>query len=193
MKAVQHPAPDATRQHPSGSGRVRRAWVTRLCMLVAVPVVLQLAGCGFALRKEQTYAFDTVGLNPASSALAQELAVYLKSRVRPVVAGADKPQATIDILTEDQNQTVVGTTSTGLVREYLLQLDVRFQLRNDKGQVVLGPLKLWQQRYMSYSETTAGAKGEEANLLFKEMRQDIAQQILYRLAAVHTLNVVDPD
>jgi len=44
-----------------------------------------------------------------------------------------------------------------------------------------------QQRDLTYNETNALAKEGEAELLFRDMQNDIAQQTLRRLAAVKQL------
>lgn len=155
-------------------------WVTRLCLLVAVPVLL--AGCGFALRQHDSYAFETIAISPGGSAIASVLKRYLGDRVRPVVPGGDPAQVTVDVLSETQTQTIAGTSSAGLVREFLLQSVVRFRFRDARGQELLPATEIQQQRFMTYNETYASAKGEEAKLMFDEMRQDLAQQILNRLA-----------
>lgn len=157
-------------------------WVTRLCLLVAVPVLL--AGCGFALRQHDSYAFETIAISPDGSAIASVLKRYLGDRVRPVVPGGDPAQVTVDVLSETQTQTIAGTSSAGLVREFLLQSVVRFRFRDARGQELLPATEIQQQRFMTYNETYASAKGEEAKLMFDEMRQDLAQQILNRLATL---------
>ena len=72
------------------------------------------------------------------------------------------------------------------VRELQLRLRVRFRLYTPAGKELQAD-EIIQQRDLTYNETSALAKEGEAELLFRDMQNDIAQQLLRRLAAVKEL------
>jgi len=64
---------------------------------------------------------------------------------------------------------------------------VRFRLRTPGGKDLLPASEVSQTRDLSFNETNALAKEGEADLLFRDMQADIAQQLMRRLAAVKEL------
>ena len=81
---------------------------------------------------------------------------------------------------------MLSTNAAGEVRELQLRLRVRFRLATPGGKE-LQLAEIVQQRDLTYNETNALAKEGEAELLFRDMQNDIAQQTLRRLAAVKQL------
>ncbi len=96
-------------------------------------------------------------------------------------------EAILDILSENRDRVVVATDSAGLVRELQLGLRVRLRLRTPAGKELIGPTEIALQRDISYSETNALAKEGEEQLLYRDMQNDVVQQILRRVAAVKSL------
>ena len=81
----------------------------------------------------------------------------------------------------------VSTNSVGLLRETQLVLKVRFRLRSQDGKDLLAATELTQTRDLTFNETNALAKEGEAELLYRDMQIDIAQQLVRRLGAVKAL------
>ena len=92
-------------------------------------------------------------------------------------------QAVFDMLAEQQERAVVGLTTSGQVRELQLRLRVRIRLRSADGSEWIPDTELLQSRDISYSETIALAKEAEEALLYRDMRTDLVQQLMRRLAA----------
>lgn len=153
-----------------------------------------LASCGFHLRGDMDFVFDTVAVTPETGgAVAPELIRLLGDRIRPVAPKQDQepPQVILDILSESRQKVVVGVNSTGQVREFQLRLQVRFRVRTPQGATLIAQTELSQQRDISFSEATVLSKEAEEALLFRDMQSDIVQQLLRRLAALKTLSPVE--
>ena len=75
------------------------------------------------------------------------------------------------------------------MREVELRLIVKFSLRTPGGDEVIEPTEIRQIRNVTYNETVALSKAAEEEMLNKDMRNDIVQQIIRRLAAVKSLQV----
>jgi LPS-assembly lipoprotein len=79
---------------------------------------------------------------------------------------------------------ILSRTSTGPVRDFQLSCGIRFKLRTRDGIELIPDTELVQERDISFSETAALSKETEEGLLYRDMRSDLVQQVLRRLAVV---------
>ncbi len=148
---------------------------------------LALAACGFKLRGNQNYAFQTLAIMPnPGGALAIELRRSVASAVRVLAADESLMQAQVvlDIVQEQREKTVVGVNSSGQVREFQLRIRVKFRVRKPDGQELTPETEILQQRDISFNESAVLAKEAEEVLLYRDMQTDIVQQLMRRLASV---------
>lgn len=162
--------------------------------MVSVAAGTALGGCGFKLRQAPTFAFQTlVAPLPDGSPLRQELRLALVGvgiqvfDAMPPPGTAKSVDAVLEVMTDQREKTVVGSTSAGQVREFQLRTRFRFKLRTPKGKVLIEDSEILLQRDISYSETLALSKADEEAQLYLDMQSDIVQQVLRRLAAVRAL------
>lgn len=160
--------------------------VVALTLTVALTALL-MAGCGFHLRNSQEFTFDTIALSPApGSAIAIDVTRYLGNKVVPEVskAGSPAPQAVLDIVQEQREKTVVAVNASGQVREMQLRIRLKFRVRTPQGEPLIATTEITQQRDITFNESSALAKEAEEVLLYRDMQNDIVQQMLRRLAAI---------
>ena len=148
-----------------------------------------LTGCGFKLRQTGDYPFKSLYANfslntPLGSELRRNLLGTGKIEVLTDPAQMSKADVILDILGEVRQPVVVGLNASGQVRELQLRMTVRFRLRNPEGLEWIEPVELYQQRDLSFSETAALSKEVEEAMLYRDMQNDIVQQIVRRLARV---------
>lgn len=156
-----------------------------------------LSGCGFKLRGEQIFAFETISVAaPQNGAVAAELRRALAKQLRnpaPLMpdgtlanasSGALAPQVLLTVISEQREKTVVGVNAAGQVREFQLRIRVNFRLRSAQGRDLIPDTEILQNRDISFNETAVLAKEAEEGLLYRDMQTDIVQQLLRRLAAV---------
>jgi LPS-assembly lipoprotein len=161
---------------------------TLLTCLAAAP----LAACGFHLRGAPEFSFHTLYVQAENgSQLARELRRTLQSaggNLKLLTDPAQLPQAeaVLTLISERPERVVVGLNASGQVRELQLRLRIRFRLRGQQGQEWIGETELLQQRDISYNETIALSKEGEEAMLFRNMRTELVQQLMRRLAAVKT-------
>ncbi len=162
-----------------------------------------LGACGFKLRGEQIFAFDTISVQAVQNGpVAADLRLALGSKLAasgalasnavaaaPATAtpGSPASHVTMDILQEQREKTVVGINAAGQVREFQLRIRVRFRLRNAAGKDLIEDSEILQQRDITFNESAVLAKEAEEALLYRDMQADIVQQLLRRLAAIKTL------
>ena len=175
----------------------RRAWVVQWggvlgAGALAAPV-LSLGGCGFQLRQAPQFAFRTlVAPLGDGSPLRRELRTALSSAGVAVLDSLPTPPAApadvvLDILADQREKSVVGSTAAGQVREFQLRQRFRFRLRTPNGKELIADSEILLQRDISYSETIALSKAEEEAELYRDMQTDVVQQVLRRLAALRSL------
>ena len=165
----------------------RRAFLS----LSATAAALSLSGCGFALRKAPDFAFTKLYTNMAGSTLGVELRRSLQStRKVEVITDArriSEAEVILDVLSDQREKVVLSTNAAGQVREFQLRLRFRFRLRTLAGKELIPDSEILQQRDISFNESAVLAKEAEENLLYRDMQNDIVQQIMRRLAAVTEL------
>ena len=157
-------------------------------LLIALTLAVGLvAGCGFHLRNSQEFTFDTIALSRApGSAIAIDLVRYLGDKVVPeqVKPGGVAPQVVLDIVQEQREKIVVAVNASGQVREMQLLIRLKFRVRTPQGEPLIAVTEITQQRDITFNESSALAKEAEEILLYRDMQNDIVQQMLRRLAAI---------
>lgn len=163
---------------PRDGGPLRR----RLVALLAI-VALTAAGCGFKLRGLQTYPFDTISV-PGVSALSVELqrTIAASSERTKLVAKPSAAEAVVSILGEQQEKVILSLNTQGQVREYQLRYRVQFSVSGQKGINYVPPTSIVLTRDITFNNQVLAKESEEAQL-YREMRSDMVQQIVRRLAA----------
>jgi len=151
---------------------------------IAAAGAAALAGCGFKLREPAQLPFTRLaisGFRPASpmaDALRQAL-----PRTVTVVAQPKDAEVVLVVVEDRFDKTVAASTAAGQVREFRLRVTLRFRLDRPDGSPQLAEQRLELVRDMSYSETAALAKQVEEAGLVRDMRMDLADQLLQMLAA----------
>jgi LPS-assembly lipoprotein len=149
-----------------------------------------LSACGFKLRSAPNFAFQTIAVTPETGgAVATDVIRYFGDAIRPLAPaiGGLPPDVILDIQQELREKSVVGVNATGQVREFQLRIRLRFRLRTPRGAELIAPTEIVQQRDISFNESAALAKEVEEGLLYRDMQNDIVQQLLRRLAALRSL------
>ncbi|MFT3664011.1 LPS assembly lipoprotein LptE [Piscinibacter sp.] len=146
-----------------------------------------LGGCGFELRRAPELRFRSVllsGFKPKST-LERELRRQIDATPTTVVVDAPaQAQMVLEVITDTREKSVVATTAFGQVRELQLRSRFGFKLRTAQGREMIPATEILLSRDMSYSETAALAKEQEEEALYRSMQNDIAAQVLRRLASV---------
>jgi LPS-assembly lipoprotein len=161
-------------------------------MLISSGLAVGLAGCGFELRKAPNYAFSTLFssvpvVSPLGIKLHRSLAATGQVEVITDAKQIERAQVIFDQLMELREKVVVGRTSTGAIREFQLRLRYRFRVRTQAGIELIPDTELVLTRDINFNETGALSKESEEGLLYRDMENDLVQQIQRRLAAIRQL------
>lgn len=166
-------------------GHSRRALLGVLPGLGAWLLGTGLSGCGFQLRRPPQLTFGRVALTQfaARSGMADALRAALRSSVE-VVSDPRQADVVVVALNEQRLRSIVATGAAGQVRELQLRLQFSYKVQSSRGQELLLPVEMVLSRDMSYAEAFALAKAAEEEQLVREMQEDMALQVLRRLATL---------
>jgi len=148
-------------------------------------LALLLTACGFQLRSSQPLPFQSLYLNVGDS----ELGAALKRSVRAsggtrITENPKDAQATFTVAAEAREKNILSLSSAGRVREFQLRYRYAFRVVDDKGQSYLPLTEISVTRDITFSDAQVLAKEQEETLLWRDMQNDLVQQIMRRLAAV---------
>jgi LPS-assembly lipoprotein len=152
---------------------------------LALLLVTMLAGCGFQLRGAAKLPFDTVYVAAAGSG---GIALDLKRNIQAgtdakVVDDAKEAQAVLQFTREERQKVILSLTATGRVREFQLRYIVGFRVVDSKGNDYVPQSTIELTRDITFSDADVLAKESEEQLLYRDMENDMVQQIMRRIAA----------
>ena len=151
-------------------------------LLVVALLAGLLAGCGFKLRGQQELPFETLsvpGVSPLSLELRRNIAAASeRTTVIQQVTGAD---AVLTVLTEQQEKVIIALNTQGRVTEYQLRYRVAYRVSSPKGLDYVPPTAVVLTRDITFNDQVLAKETEEGQL-YAEMRADMVQQIIRRLA-----------
>ncbi len=155
-------------------------------------LALTLSACGFHLRGSDgsfTLPFATLYINLPE---ASPLAIDFKRNVRAnggteIVNEKGLADGVIDVLVDPdktRTKTILSLDSNGRVREYQLGYTITFRVIDKNGVQLLAPTNISLNRPITFNESQLLAKETEEALLYRDMKTDMVQQMLRRIAAI---------
>ncbi len=162
----------------------RTGFVRALLLAVAI---LSLSACGLHLRghgsRDAQFSFHTIYIQaPGETAFTTALRHMLTGRKLAVATAPGQQDLTLLILGESTEKQITALNSSGHVIEYLLRyrITIRAYDRAQDDWIPITEIQL--QRVLPYDDTLVLAKIQEEQMLYDDMRNDAAQQVVRRLA-----------
>lgn len=161
--------------------------LSRRRLLTLLPLAL-LAGCGFRLRGasgvKMPYRSFHINL-PETSEVRIWLERYIRaSESAELVDDAKNAEAIFQQVRDNRGKTILSVNAQGRVREYRLQLDYAFKVINPRGQELVRLNDISLTRDISFDDSNVLAKDLEEGLLWRDMNNDLVNQIMRRLTIV---------
>ena len=167
----------------SDKGSMMQRWLRFAIPLLAA---LWLTGCGFHLRGSTNLAFSRLAVQGPNGPLLIELKRQIAATTATrITDDAKQAQAVFILLQDATSQVPMAYNADGTVAQYQLVETARFELLTPGGDVLISPTTITQTSSLSYSTSATLAKANEADLLYRGMRQDMVNRIMFQLAAVH--------
>ena len=151
--------------------------------LIAILIALLLTACGFQLRGAQPLPFSSLYI-----AENWELGATLKRNIRALgstqlAQTPQEAQAVFTTIGEAREKIILSLSATGRVREFQLRYRFAYRVHDLKGREFVPPTEIILVRDISFSDERVLAKEQEEVLLYRDMQNDMVQQVLRRLAA----------
>ena len=159
---------------------------------LALGLTVLLSACGFHLRGSNgsfmlPFATMYIGL-PDTSPLAIGLKRYIRAiGSTEVVSTKDGADAVLEVLSDperNRTKTILSLNKNGRVQEYQLGYSINFRVLDKAGNQLLAPTTISLVRPITFDESQVLAKESEEAALYRDMRNDLVQQIMRRLAAI---------
>lgn len=165
----------------------RRAFAARAALILLASTLL--GSCGFALKGSAQLPFTSLYFDqsengPTATALRRQLqglpglTLLEQPQLRP------QAQVVLQVTRDSQDKRSIGANAYGLTRELQLTSRFNYQLLATDGRELVEPVELQQQRDINYNEAIILSKEGEEEMLYRDMAEDLAGQVLRRLAAV---------
>lgn len=155
-----------------------RRWLT-------LAVLLLVSACGFQLRGAYPLPFDKLYIAlPDTTELHAQLkrSIAAGSNVR-IVDTQKEAQATLVIPSDTSAKNILSLSATGRAREFQLVRTFSFRLVDGKNRDWLPPSQIVVRRDITFTDDLVLSKEAEETLLWRDIQNDLVQQILRRLAA----------
>ena len=153
--------------------------------LAALAGASLLAGCGFQLRGARPLPFKSVYLGMYQySELAAAIRREIRANGGTVIA--EKPEdaeVRLEVLADLKDKIILALNTQGRVREYQLRQRFAFRLVTKDGREVIAPNEITLRRDLAFDDSQLLAKEQEEILLYRDMQNDLVQQLMRRLAA----------
>ena len=166
--------------------RLFTVYAARTALVFAATV--SLTGCGFALKGSEQLPFTSLFLDqsasgPTATALRRQLQGVPGLTLLELPAHRAQAQVVLQIDRDGQDKRSIGANAYGLTRELQLISHFDYQLLAADGRELGQAVQLEQRRDINYNEAIVLSKEGEEDMLYRDMAEDLAAQVMRRLAA----------
>lgn len=159
-----------------------------LRLLLALILATAISGCGFQLRGSQSGNLPYKSLFIALPETA-EVRIWLERYINAsgkteIGEDAKSAEAIFQQMSDTRHKTILSVNAQGRVREYRLQMSYKFRVVNQKGQILVPVNEISLSRDISFDDSNVLAKDLEEGLLWRDMNNDLVNQIMRRLSIV---------
>jgi LPS-assembly lipoprotein len=149
-------------------------------------LTLLLTACGFQLRGAYNLPYESLFISLPDASV---IGAGLKRQIRAgggtrLVDTMEEAQGTFLQVTELRERQILSLSSAGRVREVRLRFRYAFRIVDAKGRELIPTTGVELARDITYDDSAVLAKEQEEQLLWRDMENDLVQQLLRRLAAV---------
>lgn len=152
--------------------------------LIAAGLLLTaLAGCGFQLRGDYSLpaSINPVYVEAARADIKADLGRLLQSSEVQVTTDRKRASGILRLRSHRADRRVLALDSNGKVAEYGLIEELRFDMIDAQGKILVPEQKIRaMQSYINSGEQVLGKQQEEGSLR-RDIRRDLAAQMMRRL------------
>lgn len=145
-------------------------------------LIVSLAGCGFHLRGQASLPYSTLHVSGPTGSLKTSLIRVLRSSGVRLVDRQEDAEVTLVILSDVKEKSILTLSAAGRAQEYELRERVSYRIITAT-EPDLPAGEIISQRSISFNDAQILAKESEESLLYRDMENDVVQQLLRRLQA----------
>lgn len=149
-------------------------------------LALTLSACGFQLRGSYNLPWETLAISgvPENNELYFQIKRNIEAgSLTKVITDPKEAKASLVVLQNLQHKSILSLSGKGLVREFQLTRTFMYRIQDAQGKEILPASQIVLQRDMTFDDERIFAKEAEETMIWREMQQDMVQQLLRRLAA----------
>ena len=144
--------------------------------------ILVLSGCGFQLRGAYSLPYESIYLATGDSVIGAGLKRQIRSSGGTrIEEKASDAQVTFQPVGEYRDGVILSLSSAGRVREKRLRYRYAYRIVDAKGRDLVPQGYVELTRDISYADSATLAKTQEEELLWRDMENDLVQQLMRRL------------
>ena len=142
-----------------------------------------VSGCGFQLRGAYQLPYESIYVGTGDTSV---VGAGLKRNIRAsggvLADSAKEAQATFVSTGEVREAIILSLSSAGRVREKRLRYRYGYRIIDNQGRDLVLPGAVELTRDLTYADSAVLAKTQEEDLLWRDMENDLVQQLMRRLA-----------
>jgi LPS-assembly lipoprotein len=158
--------------------------IRRFCGVLCFLSLWALPGCGFQLRGAYSLPYGSIhvasGESVVGAGIKRQILASGKTRL---VDSAREAEAVFVPTGEWRDSIIVSLSGSGRVREKRLRYRYAYRITDSKGRDLVPQAYVELFRDVSYADSTTLAKTQEEELLWRDMENDLVQQLMRRLVA----------
>jgi LPS-assembly lipoprotein len=160
--------------------------------LAIVVMLLALSACGFQLRGAANLPFETlyVAAAPTSTFATQLRRAVTSGSQTKVVNNPKEAQATLHLLGEAREKTILSLSAGGRVREFQLVYRVSYRVADKDNKELRAPTQIRLHRDFSFNDQDTLSKESEEALLYRDMQTDAVNQLLRQLQTTRSAAIL---
>lgn len=149
-------------------------------------IALLLSACGFQLRGAYTLPYESLHIALPDGSV---IGAGLKRQIRAgggtrIVETREEAQGSFQQVTDLRERQILSLSTAGRVREVRLRYRYSYRVIDPKGRELVQTTGVELTRDVTYDDSAVLAKEQEELLLWRDMENDLIQQLLRRLAAI---------
>jgi LPS-assembly lipoprotein len=150
-----------------------------LCVLV----LWVASGCGFQLRGAYSLPYESLFVAASDNSV---VGAGLKRLIRAsgetrLAESAQDAEASFISTGEWRDSIIISLSGSGRVREKRLRFRYAYRIVDAKGRDIVPQSYIELSRDVSYADSATLAKTQEEDLLWRDMENDLVQQLMRRL------------
>jgi LPS-assembly lipoprotein len=142
-----------------------------------------LIACGFHLRGANQFEYKSIFIS-GNTQINKPLIKALATNNIQVVSEPSQAELQLELLKEESEKRILSLSGDGVVREYELYYRVHYRTKPTSEPLWSQPQTMEARRDFSYSDANLLAKQGEEKRLNENMRSDVLNGLMRRLAAL---------